>query len=64
MQTLRERRNRDGKGLFRSSSERGHGDGDVMRSSFAARNIIFCKERCLIVENSPFGTTKMTLKSE
>ena len=27
MQTLRERRNRDGKGLFCSSSERGHGDG-------------------------------------
>ena len=47
MQTLRERRNRDGEGLFCSSSERGHGDGGVMRSSFAARNIIFCKERCL-----------------
>ena len=28
--TLRERGNRDGKGLFRSSSERGHGDGGVM----------------------------------
>jgi hypothetical protein len=45
VQTLRERGNRDGKGLFRSSSERGHGVL-VTCSSFAAGNyfIYLCEE--------------------